>query len=227
MLHRDGDRTVTEERPASGQRLVTDHAEGIHVRGGGRLIAGGLFRRDVLGGAHHHAGLGDGGGVDGLGDAEVGDLDLPGGGDQDVAGFDVAVHQTLIVGCLQRPARLFEHVQGIGQRQSAHAGDDGVERFAVDEFHHQVGEWFAGAAVGGFAVVEDVGDARVVEHGRDLRLGAEPGSELGAIGVLGLEHLDGDPTIEPGVERFPHLSHTARGDQPHQPIAVGDGGSIR
>ena len=65
VLHRDGDRTVTEERPASGQRLVTDHAEGIHVRGGGRLIAGGLFRRDVLGGAHHHAGLGDGGGVDG------------------------------------------------------------------------------------------------------------------------------------------------------------------
>ena len=38
-----------------------------------RLLGG-----DVLGGAHHHAGLGDGRGVDGLGDTEVGELDLSG-----------------------------------------------------------------------------------------------------------------------------------------------------
>ena len=179
-----------------------------------------LLGRDVLGGAHHHAGLGHRRGVDGLGDAEVGDLHLAGRGDQDVARLDVAVHQAGGVRDLQRAAGLLEHVQRVPQRQPAGALEHRVQRLAVDQLHHQVG----GAALAvhvGLAVVVDAGDARVVEHRGGARLGAEPLDELGVRGELGLEHLDRDAAAQPAVDGLPHLAHAAGGDQPLQPVAAG------
>jgi hypothetical protein len=137
-----------------------------------------LFGRDVLGGAHHHAGLGDRGGVDGLGDPEVGELDLPGRRDEDVAGLDVAVHEAGGVSDLQGATGLLEHVQRMPQRQPPGALQHRVQRLAVDEFHHQV----RGAALAvhvGLAVVVHARDAWVVEHRDGARLGAEPFDELG------------------------------------------------
>jgi hypothetical protein len=74
-----------------------------------------LLGRDVLRGAHHHAGLRDGSGVDGLGDAEVGELDLARRRDEDVARFHVAVHQAGRVCDLQSATGLLEHVQRVPQ----------------------------------------------------------------------------------------------------------------
>ncbi len=74
-----------------------------------------LFGRDVLSGAHHHPRLRHRGRVDRLGDAEVGELHLAGRGDQDVAGFDIAVHQACGVRDLQRASGLFEHVECMPQ----------------------------------------------------------------------------------------------------------------
>ena len=179
-----------------------------------------LLGRDVLRGAHHHAGLGHRGGVDGLGDAEVGELHLPGRGDQDVARLDVAVHQARGVGDLQRAAGLLEHVECVPQRQPSGALDHGVQRLAVDQLHHQVGG-AARVVELGLAVVVDAGDAGVVEHGDRAGLGAEPLDELGVGRELGLEHLDGDLAAEPGVQALPHLAHAAGGDEPLQPVAVG------
>src|ERR1700744_1312529 len=90
--------TVNAPSPVNGgltQTLfVSNPSQRVDVAGRRWVVAEGLFGGDVLGGAHHHAGLGDRSGVDGLGDTEVGDLHLAGGGDQNVARLDVAMHQT-------------------------------------------------------------------------------------------------------------------------------------
>ena len=102
----------------------------------------------------------------------------------------------------------------------AGAFDDRVQWLAVDQFHHQV----RGAALAvhlGLAVVVHAGDAGVVEHRDRAGLGPEAFDELGVGGVLGLEYLDRDAAAEPGVHAFPHLAHTAGGDQPLQPVATG------
>ena len=113
MLHRHRQRSVTGERSLARNRFVANHSQRIDVAGRGRVVAQRLLGRDVLGGAHHHAGLGHRSGVDGLGDAEVGDLHLTGGSDQDVARLDVAMHQTGGVRDLQRTPGLLEHVQRV------------------------------------------------------------------------------------------------------------------
>ena len=114
--------TVSAPSPMNGRltrnRFVANNSQRVDIAGGGGVVAERLLRRDVLGGAHHHAGLRDRRRVDGLGDAEVGELHLPGGRDQDVAGFDVAVDQPGGVGDLKRPAGLLEHVERVPQRQA-------------------------------------------------------------------------------------------------------------
>ena len=135
----------------------------------------------------------------------------PGRRDEDVAGLDVAVHQPGGVRDLQGAAGLLEHVQRVPQREPAGALEDRVQRFTVDQFHHQV----RGAALAvhlGFAVVVHAGDARVVEHRDGAGLGAESFDELRVGGVLRLEHLDGDAATQ--RESMP--SHT----WPMPPVAM-------
>ena len=69
------------ERRAAGEHLVEHDAEGVEVAAGVDRQALGLLGREVGGRAHDRAGLGEvllGAGVDGPGDAEVGDLHLAG-----------------------------------------------------------------------------------------------------------------------------------------------------
>ena len=220
VLHRDGQRAVADERAAARDGLVADDAERVDVAGGGGVPAERLLRGDVLRGAHHHAGLRHRRGVDGLGDAEVGELHLTGRGDQDVARLHVAVHEARGVRDLQRPPGLLEHVEGVPQRQPPGALEHGVQRFAGDHLHHQVGG-ATGVVEFGLAVVVDAGDAGVVQHGDGARLGAEPLDELGVRRELRLEHLDGDLAAEAGVRRLPDLAHAARGDESLKTVAVG------
>ena len=220
VLHRHRQRAVAGERPLARNRFVANDSQRVHIAGRGGVVTQRLFGGDVLGGAHHHAGLGHRRGVDGLGDTEVGELHLAGRGDQDVARFDVAVHQAGGVRDLQCAAGLLEHVQRVPQRQPAGAFEHRVQRLAVDEFHHQIG----GAALAvhiGFAVVVHAGDAGMVEHRDGAGLGAEPFDELRVRGVLGFEHLDGDAPAEPAVDGLPHLAHAAGGDEALQPVAAG------
>ncbi len=116
MLHRHRQSSVASERSFARNRFVANHSQRVDVAGRAGILAERLLGRDVLGGAHHHAGLGHRCRIDGLGDTEVGDLDLPGGGDQDVARLDVAVHQAGRVGHLQGTPGLLEHVQRVPQR---------------------------------------------------------------------------------------------------------------
>ncbi len=123
VLHRHRQGAVSDEGPLTRNRFVANNSQRVDIAGRGGVVAERLLRRDVLGGAHHHAGLRDRRRVDGLGDAEVGELHLAGGRDQDVAGFDVPVDQPGGVCDLKRAAGLLEHVERVPQRQAAGAFD--------------------------------------------------------------------------------------------------------
>ena len=184
-------------------------------------MAHGLLGRDVLRGAHHHPGLGDGGGAHGLGDPEVGELHLPGGRDEDVARLDVPVHQADGVRGVEGAAGLFEHVEGVPHRQRALAGQHVGQRLAHHQLHDQVGQRAAGGGVVDLAVVVDRGDPGVGDACGDLGLGPEPFDELGVGGELGLEHLDRHVPVQDGVVGLPDLTHPAGGDEAQQAVAVG------
>ena len=80
------------------------------------------------------------------------------------------------------------------------------ERLAGNELHDEVG-----AAVL-LAVVEDVGDALVVDERGVAGLGAEALEEAGVAQVLVLEDLDGDGAADDEVGRLPDLAHAADRD---------------
>ena len=185
------------------------------------MVAHRLLGRDVLGGAHDHPGLGDGRGAHGLGDAEVGELHLTGGRDEDVARLDVPVHESDRVGGVEGTSGLLEHVERVPERQLTFAGQHVGQGLAHDEFHHQVGQGAAGGGIGDLPVVVHGRDPGVGDPGGDLGLGTEPVHELGVGGELGLEDLDRDPAVEHGVVGLPDLTHAAGGDQSLESIAVG------
>ena len=97
------------------------------MRGGG---AGGVRRRGSWG--------------DEFGEAEVGDFDLAGAGEEDIFGFDVAVDDAAVVGVLEGVADLGDDGEGV-----IGGGGGGVEELAegeaVDEFHEEEVESVLGA----------------------------------------------------------------------------------
>jgi hypothetical protein len=94
------------------QELVQDGAQAVDVdRGGDVLVGRGLLRRHVAGRADDGAGLGGANLAAGpLGQPKVGDMRLPLGVQQDVGGFDIAVHATVFVSVIQCRGDLFEVV---------------------------------------------------------------------------------------------------------------------
>ena len=96
-----------------------------------------------------------------------------------------------------------EHLVG---GQHALALEDGRQRLAGHELHHEVG-----AAVL-LAVVEDVGDALVVDESGVTGLGAEALEETRVTEVLVLQDLDRDGTSDDEVGGLPDLAHAADRD---------------
>ena len=122
----------------AGQAAQQQQPEGVDVDGRGDLLERDLLGSEVVDRAEH----GPGPGVPGLvahelGDPEVGELDPPVPAEQDVAGLDVAVHDSLGVRVgqgrrdlgtdLGDADRVHRRLQGRGQGG------------AVDELHDQVG----------------------------------------------------------------------------------------
>ena len=92
--------------------------------------------------------------------------------------------------------------------------EDESSRPTLDEFHDQED----GAGV--LALVGDVHDRGGGQPGRGLGLAAEPGDEF----VIGrqrrVHHLDGDRTVEAGVDRGVDRCHTADGEAPSDLVPV-------
>ena len=107
-----------EERRATGDHLEEHDAERVDVAAGVDADALGLLGGEVGGRAHDRTGLGQALlGVDGPGDAEVGDLHLALVGDQHVARLHVAVDDPVLVGVAEGGGHVGADVGGPLGRQ--------------------------------------------------------------------------------------------------------------
>ena len=180
----------------AGQHLEQHDAEGPDV---GALVDGlapRLLGGHVGGGAEDQAGRGAGAGqgrrlrqggraagervvisAPGLGEAEVEDLDLALRGQLDVRGLEVAVHDALLVGLLQRVGDL------AGDRDRLVDGNRAAlqalrEILALDQLHGDEVDRSPTVEARALEAVE-VGDVRMVERGEEPAFALEPGESLG------------------------------------------------
>ena len=130
---------LAEERHPTGEALVEHEAERVEVGATVELAAAHLLGRQVLGGAHHHVVAGEVvvGGLEALGDAEVGEQHPAVGRDEDVAGLDVAVHEAGAVGVRRarrrRTAPMWIVSSGL---EPLLLVEQLAQALAVDELHH-------------------------------------------------------------------------------------------
>lgn len=193
-------------RLLAGQHLVQHDTARVHVDagvGGARLLD--LLRREVGDRAEHGAG-GVGDGVDRADQPEVGDLDPAVVPYQHVLGLHVAVHEP---GAVRGPERGQHRLQDVER-------GPGLERPAVaqhvtqgaagDVLHGQIDVRPVGA------LVEDLHHVGVGEPGDGLGLADEAVDEGGVGGEARVHDLQGEHTVEAGVQGPVDRGHPADGD---------------
>jgi hypothetical protein len=134
--------------------------------------------------------------------AEIEDLAMPPGGQEDVGGLDVPMDDALLVRGVQSVGdlnRVFERLSG---RQRATAQSI-LQLLAFQQFEDDEGRRL-------LAHVMDDADVRVVERGcrATLAIEAIDGLLIGRDGVG--QHLDGHVAIEARVASAVHLAHPSR-----------------
>ena len=216
VLHRDRHRALGRERRASGDHLVEDDAERVHVGAAVDLEALRLLRGEVRRGADDGTRRGEpGAGVGGVrGDAEVGDLHLALRREQHVPRLDVAVHDAVAVREVESGGDLGADPRRVHRREPALGPEEVAERLALDVLHDDE----VRAVV--LAVVVDADDVGVVEHRRVLRLTAEPLDEARIARELGEQHLDRDESIELLIASEEDIRHATARDRPFDRVSV-------
>ena len=219
---------VAGERALAGERLVETATERPHVAAAIDVMALGLLRAHVGGGADQHAGSrlverqgrrhrprrARAGDVDAwLGQSEVEHLDRAARRQRDVRRFEIAMHHAAIVRRGQTVRHVAEDPQRLEARQRA-AREPLIEALARDQLHHQE----AALAVRLEAVERrDVG---MVERGEHARFALEAGEHVGARAELGRQQLDRDLATEPAVPRAVDLAHAAAPEETEHVIAA-------
>ena len=206
----DLDRALALVRLVAGEQLVEDDAGGVDVGAGVGAAVDDELGGEVGDGADQHAaGRGVlGVGADGLGEAEVGDLDPAAVGlvaDQHVLRLHVAVDQAGAVGGGEGGDDRLEQRQRPGGRHRRLLADHVAQGVAGDVLHGQEDD----AVV--VALVVDADDVRVVELGGGPRLAHEALGEVVVVTQTGVHHLDRDRAVEPDVGGLVDTGHaTAR-----------------
>ncbi len=168
------------ERPPPTERLVQHDAEAVDVRAGGRRLSSDLLGREVAGRGRRRGGAGLGV----PGHAEVREVRTVLVVEEDVRRLHVAVDHPLGV----RGAERAGHLRGHGDEPIGGKGATAErvgEAAAAQPAHHEVG------AVRLPPVVVEGDDVGVLEAGDQLRLGLEAADEVGIVGELGPDDLDG------------------------------------
>jgi hypothetical protein len=205
-LHHRHHAAGTKRRPPGAER-VQDAAQAEQVGAVVHGAAVGLLRRHVIGGASDDAALCQAGVLHRAGQAEVSDLDAPAAlGQQDVGRLDVAVDQPLFVGGVQTGGDLQADAQHLPDRRRPVPFEMAFERGTVDELHDQVRH--------GPGVLDGVNADNVVvaDRGGDPGLADEALVGRVAVGQVRGQHLDGDDTLQPLVERLEDDAHAALAD---------------
>jgi len=176
-------------------------AEGEHVAGGPDLAAVGLFGGHVGEGADDGAALGHDAAVEGAGDAEVDDTGAVGGED-DVAGFEVAVDEAARV----------DGGEAFDESGSEGAQVVSVEGAAFGDGFPQGGAGDVGGGhprrVGGGVGVDDLGGVEAADAAGSFDFTRETNAVFVVVGVFGQDDFDHyrSPSRGAGEEYLPHSS---------------------
>jgi hypothetical protein len=205
-----GHRASAREGLLARTQPIEDAAEAEQVAACVQLFAAHLFRGHVCRRADDDAAVGQVGiAADSASQAEIEDLDAAGPGFQpDIRRFDVAMDEAVLVGGGQSLGDLPADAQDVGEGQHRLALQPGVEGFALQQRHGQVGD----AAV--LAYLQDADDVVVLQTGDRLgfaqeapprrRTGRQPwpqylqGDQPQQFGLFGLE----DDPHAAGAEDF-------------------------
>ncbi len=202
----------------AGERVEEQAAERVDVRARVDALAADLLGRDVVERADPVAGLraaGDRQRV--LREPEVRQVDVVVGGQQDVRGLDVAVHEAGGVRLVQRRADLRDDPRRPLGRQPALAPDEAADVVAGDVAHRDVRD---PALV---ARVIDRDDVGVIDRRRDLRLAHEPVADRLVLEQPGRDDLQRDRAIERELRRPVDDAHAAAAGDRLDPVAGEDG----
>jgi hypothetical protein len=192
-----------DERDLTGQALVQDRGEGIGVARRTGRVALDLLRRHVVDGADELARPGQRVGVvEGLDQAEVGQVGVVVGPDEDVLRLDVPMDQARAVGFLERLGHLREQPQAARGVQLP-VEDQPLQGRALDQAHGQE------QPVVGLPRLVDGDDVLVVQPGLQLALPLEALTEARILAQLFREQLERDHSVERELGRAIDRAHRA------------------
>ncbi len=130
-------------------------------------------------------------------EAEVRDLRRLAVGDEDIVGLEVAVDDAAFVGMLDAARGLLEERDRL-PGAARQLGDDGAERAALDELHHEK------EPLAALADVVHLHHVRVVHAGERLRLAVEALADLVERHEAVAQELQRDGTVELPVDAAVH-----------------------
>ncbi len=153
-----------------------------------------------------------------LGDAEVQQFHLAVGGDQDVGGLQVAVHDQVGVRVADHRAHLQHQLQAALQRQRQPLAVIG-DRLAFD-----IGQRQVRLPLQVHARIEQLGQVGMLQPGQDLALAAEALAQAG-VGVAAAQQLQGDLALVQTVGALgqPDLAHAPLTKRTQQPVRADPG----
>jgi len=167
-----------------------------------------LLRRDVGGGAEplligtFRLGVP-------AGDAEIGQLHTAGGGQHDIVGLDIAVHNSGPFGGGQRFGNGQRDCRRPFPRRTFSPADQILDGAAVDIFHHHIGQ--SGCRIDGR--VDHPDHIGMVNPAGQPSLGQEFFEIGGVSGHFRLEHLGGIAGAGSGIAHQVDLAHSAASEQ--------------
>ncbi len=222
MGHRGRDLGIRHEGRTSHRELVQDDSEPVEIRPRVGFLASALLGREVGDRPEDRARRGDVvRGERGFGDPEVGNLQRPVVGDENVSRFHVTVDDAVPVGVGERVADAATDGGYAFRRQRTLVAQEVFEGPSPTVLHHDVLQ--IGLTARGFGTgVVDRDDVGMRQSSRGQRLSPESLQERVVLREVRMQDLDGDGPRQHVIARLPDRCHAAFRDVRLQDVAPGD-----